>query len=284
MNSEKSEIDSTTDDTEQENATTDSADDTAATENSDATARADSDEPAKADLAKDADDSDDDTAVTGVAAKAQARAQARAASAETDGKQFTVSARALTRIGAAIVAVAVIAVCAFLGWKWYDTKQELKAFDDSRAASANYVNEYFGALLKEGASADQIKKTVGALSTGKQKEQIESAAGDMVTWRDTQKLANVTTKVNSTMVESFSKDHAVTLVSFEFTGTSAVAPSGGNAVTLLEVTLDKVDGDWLVSNIQAGPGTAGTTADAAQQTLPTAPETQPGPAPTQPAG
>ncbi|WOC13778.1 hypothetical protein [Gordonia sp. MP11Mi] len=221
----------------------------------------------------------DEKTATGVTAKANAKAQARAESADASrDKQFTVSARALTRIGAALVALAVLVVLGFCGWKWYDTKQELNAFDDSKAASAHYITEYFGVLLEEGASADQLKAKVGPLSTGKQKEQIDKSAPETVQWRDTQKLENVSTKVNSTMVESFSRDHAVTVVSFEFTGTSAVAPSGGHAVTLIQLTLEKSDGDWLVSNIQAVPGMAGESTDQAQQPIP-APA-----APTQPAG
>lgn len=233
----------------------------------------------------DVTDSSDDAggATSGVAAKAKARAQARADDQESaQGKQFTVSARALTRVAAAVVVIAVLAVLGFCGWKWYDTEQELNAFDDSKAAASEYVTQYFGVLLKDGASADQLKAKVGPLSTGAQKKQIDTSASETVKWRDTQKLANVTTKINSSMVESFSRDHAVTVVSFEFTGTSATAPGGGHAVTLIQLTLDKVDGDWLVSNVQAVPGMAGgesaATGDPSQQTGPV-------PAmPTQPAG
>ncbi|MGO3328127.1 hypothetical protein [Gordonia sp. (in: high G+C Gram-positive bacteria)] len=236
----------------------------------------------------DVGDTADDTAdragaaTSGVAAKAKARAQARADEQESaQGKQFTVSARALTRAAAAVVVIAVLVVLGFCGWKWYDTQQELNAFDDSKAAASEYVTQYFGVLLKDGASADQLKAKVGPLSTGAQKKQIETSASETVKWRDTQKLANVTTKINSSMVESFSTDHAVTVVSFEFTGTSATAPGGGHAVTLIQLTLDKVDGDWLVSNVQAVPGMAGESASTGD------PNAQTGPVPaipTQPAG
>ena len=267
MKPEDSEIENTTDDAGQEPETTET--ESAETESAETgTAEAGTAETGPVESGT----------ATGVAAKAKAKAQARADSTDTSGgKQFTVSARVLTRIGAAIVVVAVLAVLGFCGWKWYDTEQELNAFDDSKAASAHYVTEYFGVLLEEGASADQLKAKVGPLSTGKQKEQIEKSAPDMVQWRDTQKLANVTTKVNSTMVESFSKDRAVTVVSFEFTGTSAVAPSGGHAVTLIQLTLEKSDGDWLVSNVQAVPGMAGESAGQPEQAIPApaAPTQQP---------
>ncbi|GAA4679227.1 hypothetical protein [Gordonia humi] len=218
---------------------------------------------------------------SGVAAKAKARAQARESDART-GREFTISARAIKRAVVGIVAVAVIAVACVFGWKWYDTEQELAAFDDAKTAASHYVTEYFTVLMKEGSTADELREAVGPLSTGDQKKQIESSAPDAVQFRDTQKLSNVQTKVNTAMVESFSTEHAVTVVGFEFTGTSATAPGGGKFVSLMQLTLDKVDGQWLVSRLDLVPGMAGDQVSGEQTPAQQAPADES--APAQPTG
>lgn len=215
-------------------------------------------DPAKPEI----DAADEDTAgertteaQSGVAAKARARAQSQKSTEKSSGnREFTVSARALKRVGAGIVAIAVIAGLVFGGWKLYEAKSELSAFDDSKAAAAGFVDEYFAVAMGENPTPQALKEKVGPLTTGDLRTRLDTDASKTVEFVKSSKLANVETKINASMVESFDDSRAVTVLAVEFTGTSATAPGGGKFLSLLQLTLDQVDGEWLVSDMGMVPG------------------------------
>ncbi len=214
---------------------------------------------------------------TGVAAKAKAKEKAREESEAAD-RQFTVSARTLKRIAAGVVGVAVIAALAFGGWSLYDTKRELAAFDDSKTAASDFVTKYFSVVLGQEQSASTIKDAVLPLTTGAMHDRVEKDSQGAVDFAKETKIANFTSKITSSSVSSFDRDHAVVVVAAEFSGTSATAPTGGKNLMLLQLDMSKVDGDWLVSNLDVMPGVpTGSTPDQ-QPAAPSAPAPAPAPA------
>lgn len=54
---------------------------------------------------------------------------------------FTVTGGGIKKVLAAVVAVALVALVAFLGWRAYDLQREADAFADSKAASADFVTK-----------------------------------------------------------------------------------------------------------------------------------------------
>ncbi|GEE03303.1 hypothetical protein nbrc107696_37490 [Gordonia spumicola] len=214
--------------------------------------------------------------VTGVAAKARAKAEAQEKAAAAD-KQLTVSVRTLKKIAAGLVGVAVIAALAFGGWSLYTAKRDLAAFDDSKSAASSFVTKYFTVLFSENQSATALKDAVLPLTTGAFHDRVEKDSQDAVKFAQETKVANFTSTVTSASVKSFDSDQAVVVIAVELKGTSATAPTGGTNLALVQLTVDNVDGDWLVSNFDIVPGMP--TASTPDQT------TTPAPAPsTQPAG
>ncbi|QRY64478.1 hypothetical protein JVX90_10090 [Gordonia sp. PDNC005] len=212
--------------------------------------------------------------VSGVAAKAKAKAQAREAEAAAD-REFTVSARTLKRIVAGVVGVAVVVAIAFGGWALFDTKRELAAFDDSQSAASAFVTKYFEVLFSKDQSASALKDAVLPMTTGAFHDRVEKDSQGAVDFAKETKIDNFTTKVTSSSVKTFSKDRAVVVIAVELKGTSATAPTGGTNLALVQLTVDKVDGDWLVSDFAVVPGVPNGASTPGAPTAP-APAPQPG--------
>lgn len=227
------------------------------------------------DIADEATVEPDEVKVSGVAAKAKAKAQAREAEAAAD-REFTVSARTLKRVVAGVVGVAVVVAIAFGGWTLFDTKRELAAFDDSQSAASEFATTFFGALFKADQTDAGIQDAVLPLTTDGMRDKVQKDAKSMVGWTKDTKISNVTTRVTSSSVQSFDRDNAVVLVATEFKGISPLAPGGGQSIALIEVTLKRVDGNWLVSNFNMMPGAQAGT-EGAGSPAPTAPAPAPQP-------
>ncbi|AUH68795.1 MULTISPECIES: hypothetical protein [Gordonia] len=229
------------------------------------------------------DDADaDDTAVamdaseSGNAAK---RAERKAGREKADSVSVTISMRRVKQAIVGLLVVAVIAVIAVGGWQLYEKDQKLAAFDDSKAAASNFVGTYFQAMSGPNADAKSLRDAVGPLSTGEFKKRLDSDAVVSTEFMKENKVENIKTTVTSSMVESFSADQATVVLGVDVTGTSAISTTGGKNAILLQLNMKKVDGDWLVSAIEAGPGvTVGS--QQAQQQIPTpAPTQTPAPVP-----
>lgn len=205
------------------------------------------------------------------------RAARQAKKLESNETSVTISTRLLKQIGAGILVAAVIAVIAFGGWKLYDQKQELSAFDDSKTAGSEFVVTYLNSMGAQNATPDSLRKAVGPLTTGDLKKRLDAEAADSVKFMQDSKITNLTTTVTSSMVESYDADTSNVVVGVDVTGISPASGGPSKNALLLQLKVDKVDGDWLVSSINFGPG---VTVGAQQGQQPTsAPTETPAPAP-----
>lgn len=196
---------------------------------------------------------------------------------ESSPGQVTIPVRTLKAIGGGVVALLIVGAFAFGGWQLYQNNQRLSAFDDSKAAAGRFVTTYFDAMGAPNASAESLRNAVGPLTTGEFKERLSSDAVVSTDFMKQNKVENMKSTVTSSMVESFDSDAATVVLGVDVSGTSAASAGGGRNAILLQIEMNKVDGDWLVSSIGAGPGVT-VGAQQGEQTAPT-PGEAPAPAP-----
>lgn len=234
---------------------------------------------------------------TASAAAAGGRASARGTSARDSsaaatpargGKQIsiTLSARALWRSLVALVVVAAIVGVAVLGWFFYRDQQRLNAFDDAKSASAIFAEKLTSSMNAD--TVANMKDIVGPLTTGEYRKHLESQLGDTTKAIQSINVKNTKIDVQKVSVIDFGTDHASTMAVVQVTGTSTLAPQGGTSLFMYSLKLDKVDGKWLVSDLdamqaglsdagEAGAG-GGSTPTAGQASTPV-PTPAPAPAP-----
>ena len=238
---------------------------------------------------------------TASAAAAGGRASARGTSARDSsaaatpargGKQIsiTLSARALLTT---LVAVVVIAAVVGGGWFLYNLvtqdrqdQQRLTAFDDAKSASAIFAEKLTSSMNAD--TVANMKDIVGPLTTGEYRKHLESQLGDTTKAIQSINVKNTKIDVQKVSVIDFGTDHASTMAVVQVTGTSTLAPQGGTSLFMYSLKLDKVDGKWLVSDLdamqaglsdagEAGAG-GGSTPNAGQASTPV-PTPAPAPAP-----
>ncbi|QTI67537.1 hypothetical protein [Gordonia polyisoprenivorans] len=176
------------------------------------------------------------------------------------GKQIsiTLSARALWRSLLALVVVAAIVGVAVLGWFFYRDQQRLNAFDDAKNASAIFAEKLTSSMNAD--TVANMKDIVGPLTTGEYRKHLESQLGDTTKAIQSINVKNTKIDVQKVSVIDFGTDHASTMAVVQVTGTSTLAPQGGTSLFMYSLKLDKVDGKWLVSDLdamQAGLSDAG---------------------------
>ncbi|MFE0749916.1 hypothetical protein [Gordonia sp. NPDC058843] len=191
---------------------------------------------------------------------------------------FTVTSGGIKKVLAAVVAVALVALVAFLGWRAYDLQREADAFADSKTASADFVTKLVTTLNAD--NAGNSKELLGPLSTGELRSRLEQERAD--TEANVESLnIEVSSTISVVAVESADADTAKTVVMAEVTGRSAKLPSGGTSLMVFRLDLSKEDGKWLVSKVDGPPGSPSGQIDPSQS-LPGAggaPAPQPSPAP-----
>ncbi|MBR7192741.1 MULTISPECIES: hypothetical protein [unclassified Gordonia (in: high G+C Gram-positive bacteria)] len=191
---------------------------------------------------------------------------------------FTVTGGGIKKVLAAIVAVALIALVAFFGWRAYDLQREADAFADSKAASADFVTKLVTTLNAD--NAGNSKELLGPLSTGELRNRLEQERAD--TEANVESLnIEVSSTISVVAVETVDADTAKTVVMAEVTGRSVKLPSGGTSLMVFRLDLSKEDGKWLVSEVDGPPGSPSGQIDPSQS-LPGAagaPAPQPSPAP-----
>ncbi|MEP9414093.1 hypothetical protein ABLE92_07035 [Gordonia sp. VNQ95] len=199
------------------------------------------------------------------------------------GKEFsiTLSSRSLLRVLGAIVVVALIAGVAVLGWLYYSDQQRLKAFDASKQVSEQFVTQLVTTINP--GNTDKYKEILGPLSTGALRSRLEQDRA--ATEQNSQALAiEATSKIVSSSVASFDTDTAKTTVMAEVTARSAQIPNGETRLMIFILDLQKVDGNWLVSDFSGPPGSEKSGVVDPSQSLPgqsTPSSSAPAPAPTQ---
>ena len=193
-----------------------------------------------------------EAAVSGVAAKAARRAATTEVPA--GGREFTVSARSLWRALAGLLVAGVLVAVGVLGWQTWSLTRTLDAFDESKTVSRSFVQDYFEAMMAPNTSAQQIQDTIVPLTTGEARDRLKTESEDTVAWVKEAQLANVKVDVTAVMVESFTKDTATTVVAATLTGTSALQPAGGSNAFLLDLSLVKENGAWLVAKMTGANG------------------------------
>ncbi|MGC4959887.1 hypothetical protein [Gordonia sp. DT101] len=194
---------------------------------------------------------------------------------------LTFTTRGLVKVLATVVVIAVVVGVVLLGWGYYHQRQELAAFDDSKAAS-----EEFSVKLVSTMNTDNIgnmKELLGPLSTGEFRQHLEQQQSD-----GTKAVKDLNVKatptVKSVSVTSFDTDSAKTSVLMEVSGTSTLAPSGGKELMLIWLDLHKEDGKWLVAKLDgAQAGIGAPQGEQNQSGQPAAPATPQAPAPQAPA-
>ncbi|MXP21159.1 hypothetical protein GIY30_07300 [Gordonia sp. HNM0687] len=168
---------------------------------------------------------------------------------------LTFTTAGLTKVLAAVVAIAAVVGVALLGWGYYQERQRLDAFDASKAASEEFVTKLVGTMTKDGVGS--MKELLGPLSTGEFREHLEQQQSDTAEAVEQLNLQDAQSTVKSVSVETFDTDSARTAVLMEVSGKSAIAPEGGKSLMLLWLDLREEDGRWLVSELsgaQAGIG------------------------------
>ncbi|MGW5521436.1 hypothetical protein [Gordonia sp. NPDC003950] len=199
------------------------------------------------------------------------------------GKEFsiTLSSRSLLRVLGAIVVVALIAGVAVLGWLYYSDQQRLKAFDASKQVSEQFVTRLVTTINP--GNTDKYKEILGPLSTGALRSRLEQDRA--ATEQNSQALAiEATSKIVSSSVASFDTDSAKTTVMAEVTARSAQIPNGETRLMIFILDLQKVDGNWLVSDFSGPPGSEKSGVVDPSQSLPgqsTPSSSAPAPAPTE---
>ncbi|PKZ66559.1 hypothetical protein CYJ73_06635 [Gordonia terrae] len=195
---------------------------------------------------------------------------------------FTVTGGGIKKVLAAVVAVALVALVAFLGWRAYDLQREADAFADSKTASADFVTKLVTTL--NAANAGNSKELLGPLSTGELRTRLEQERAD--TEANVESLnIEVSSTINVVAVETVDADSAQTVVMAEVTGRSVKLPNGGTSLMVFRLDLSKEDGKWLVSKVDGPPGSPSGQIDPSQS-LPGAggaPAPQPSPQPAAPA-
>ncbi|WHU49070.1 hypothetical protein QNM97_08900 [Gordonia sp. L191] len=227
-------------------------------------------------------------ATGGASARGASAGGASAAATPARGKQIsiTLSARALWRSLVALVVVAAIVGVGFLGWFFYRDQQRLNAFDDAKSASAIFAKQLTSSMNAD--TVANMKDLVGPLTTGDYRKHLEAQMGDTVKAIQSINVKNTEIKVQKVSVIDFGTDHASTMAVVQVTGTSTLAPQGGTSLFMYSLKLDKVDGKWLVSDLdamqaglsdagEAGAG-GGSTPNAGQASTPV-PTPAPAPAP-----
>ena len=129
-------------------------------------------------------------------------------------------------------------------WGWYSARQQLKAFDEVKAAASKFIVtsiEYTSAD-----KIDQAKEVQGPLVTGKMREELsqdrkESAAAVR------QQGIKATAKVDTAAVERIEGDEATTLMIVTATGTSNLSPTPQKRTVALRLQLRREGGKWLVA-------------------------------------
>lgn len=209
------------------------------------------------------------------------RRAARQAKKESSGndRQLSVSVGALKRIGVALVAIAAVVAIALSIFQVVQKDRELDAFSDSKAAAAHFLETFLTAMSGPNASADSLRKTVEPLSTGDFKSRIGKDATASTDFFKENRIDNLKVTVTSSMVESFDKDRATVVIAGDVSGVSAATSTPARQALLIQVEMRKVDGEWLASDVSAGPG---VTVGAQQQQEGQQPTPNPTPNPTVP--
>jgi Mce-associated membrane protein len=202
---------------------------------------------------------------------------------------FTVTGNGIKKLLAAVLAIALVALVGFLGWRAYDLQREADAFADSKTASADFVTKLVTTL--NAANAGNSKELLGPLSTGELRDRLEQERAD--TEANVESLnIEVSSTISVVAVEAMTADTAKTVVMAEVTGRSSKLPNGGTSLMVFRLDLSKEDGKWLVSKVDGPPGSPSGQIDPSQSLpgggapapqQPQAPQQAPQPAPA-PAG
>ncbi|WP_439029169.1 hypothetical protein [Gordonia terrae] len=199
---------------------------------------------------------------------------------------FTVTGNGIKKLLAAVLAIALVALVGFLGWRAYDLQREADAFADSKTASADFVTKLVTTL--NAANAGNSKELLGPLSTGELRDRLEQERAD--TEANVESLnIEVSSTISVVAVEAVAADTAKTVVMAEVTGRSSKLPNGGTSLMVFRLDLSKEDGKWLVSKVDGPPGSPSGQIDPSQSlpgggaSAPQQPQQAPQPAPA-PAG
>ncbi|MGV9710155.1 hypothetical protein ACWDTI_05775 [Gordonia sp. NPDC003424] len=201
------------------------------------------------------------------------------ASAKPAGRQLsvTVTSRGLVRVLVALIAVAAVVGVCLLGWGYHQQREKLAAFDDSKAASANFALKMVSSFNTD--QVGDMKEVLGPLTTGEFHDRLAKEQTDST--KALQDLdVKATPTVKSVGVEHFDTDSARTNVLVSVTGSSKLSPSGGQQMTLLWLDLRKVDGKWLVSSVDGAQADVGQSASDAKQQAQQQQQQTPAPAPS----
>ncbi|ALG85122.1 hypothetical protein [Gordonia phthalatica] len=209
------------------------------------------------------------------------RRAARQAKKDASAKnvQLTIPVRALKQFGLAILAIAAVVAISLSVFQVVQKDKQLDAFADSKTAAAHFVETLLESMNAPNANADSMRKAVGPLSTGDFKKRLSSDATVNTDFFKDNKIDKIKVTITSSMVESFDADRATVVLAGEVSGVSAASGSPGRQAILLQVEMNKVDDDWLASDVSAGPG---ITVGAQQEGQPPVPGVPAPEAPAQP--
>lgn len=201
------------------------------------------------------------------------------------GKQITISVAVIGKILAGLVAIALLVAVIFFGVNWKSDRAKLDAASDAKAASDYFVTQLLDSMNTT--TAGEYVNRMSPLTTGAFRDNLLNEREKTQTDIASMQL-KITPEIWSSGVVSNTTDAATTLVVAEITGTSSVATTPVTNLGMFQLTLEKHDGKWLVSQMDPGPSSTGIgSADPGAGVDPNAPApaptTEPAPAPA-PAG
>ncbi|WP_020105818.1 hypothetical protein [Nocardia sp. 348MFTsu5.1] len=170
------------------------------------------------------------------------------------GKQITISLAVVGKVLAGVVVVALLGAVIFFGVNWKSDRAKLDAAADAKAASDYFVTQLLDSMNTS--TAGEYVNKMSPLTTGAFRDNLlnerEKTQSDIASMQ-----LKITPEIWSSGVVSNTKDTATTLVVAEITGTSSVATTPVTNLGMFELTLEKHDGKWLVSQMDPGPSSTG---------------------------
>ncbi len=173
------------------------------------------------------------------------------------GREFSLTINGDTLRKAALVlgALVVVALLAVGGWQWFSARQQVRAFNEVKAAATHFIVTSIEYTSSD--KADKAKEVQGPLVTGKMRDEL-SQDREAATKAVRDQGIKATAKVDSIGVENISNNEATTLLIVTATGTSNLSPTPQKRTVALRLTLRREGGKWLVAESKGVGDFSGT--------------------------
>ncbi|WP_040865334.1 hypothetical protein [Nocardia exalbida] len=149
----------------------------------------------------------------------------------------------------AVLAAAVVALAGVSLQLWLDVRHNQQDESRDRAALDTARRIAVQLVTLDHASAQKSLDAIGADSTGSFRDQWDKISGNFVTVLRNGNVAS-TGEVKEAGIVTIDDNHATVLTAVTSMVKNTEAPEGQQRVYRMKMTLDHVDGRWLVSNVE----------------------------------